>query len=45
MHPDSHSGSMPAALITLPHFCASAAWNFASSSRLVVVQASVPVLS
>ena len=42
---DDHSGSMPAALMTCPHFCASAAWKRASSSELVVVHASVPVLS
>ena len=39
-----YSGSMPAALITVPHLCDSLAWNFASSSG-VVVQASEPVLS
>ena len=35
---------MPAALMTLPHFCVSAAWNFASSSG-VVVKGSVPLVS
>ena len=34
---------MPAALMTLPHFWVSAAWNLASSSG-VVVQASEPAL-
>jgi hypothetical protein len=40
----AHSASMPAALITLPHFWVSAAWNFASSSD-VVVHAATPPLS
>jgi hypothetical protein len=40
----SHSGSMPAALMTFPHFCVSACWNFASSSG-VVVHASAPAVS
>lgn len=40
----NYSASIPAALITLPHFWVSAAWNFASSSG-VVVQASEPALS
>ena len=42
--PRPHSGSMPAALMTRPHFRASAFWNCASSSG-VEVQASEPVLS
>ena len=35
---------MPAALITLPHFCVSACWNLASASG-VVVKGSVPLAS
>lgn len=42
--PSIYSASIPAALITLPHFWVSAAWNLASSSG-VVVQASEPALS
>lgn len=40
----AYSASIPAALITLPHFWVSAAWNLASSSG-VVVHASDPALS
>ena len=42
--PSIYSASIPAALITLPHFWVSAAWNLASSSG-VVVQASEPAFS
>ena len=37
-----YSGSMPAAFTTLPHFTVSSAWNFASSSG-VVLHASTPL--
>eukprot|EP01036_Dinobryon_divergens_P042143 gene42143-55959_t len=42
--PAAYSASIPAALITLPHFWVSVAWNLASSSG-VVVHASEPALS
>lgn len=37
-----YSASMPAAFTMRPHFCDSPAWNFASSSG-VVVKTSVPL--
>ena len=40
----SYSGVMPAALITLPHFCVSAAWNCDNSCG-VVLQGSEPDIS
>src|SRR5690606_17903285 len=40
----AYSASMPAALITWPHFWVSAVWNWASSAG-VLVQASEPALS